>query len=90
MAVLVTSFVAGGTAEQDDAMVQTLDLETNPPPGARYGWPAHGSLDGGSSVFGTHKRRSRPSVMADYCRHSSALGAQCRRSRSGRLNGLGS
>ena len=35
MAVLVTSFLPGGTAEQDDAMVQALDLETNPPPGAR-------------------------------------------------------
>ncbi len=35
MAVLVTSFVPEGTAEQDDQMVQALDLENNPPPGAR-------------------------------------------------------
>lgn len=35
MAVLVTSVVPGGNAEQDDAMVRALDLENNPPPGAR-------------------------------------------------------
>ena len=35
MAVLVTSLVPGGTAEQDDAIVQALDLESNPPAGAR-------------------------------------------------------
>ncbi len=35
MAVLVTSVVPGGTAEQDDAMTQALDLDANPPPGAR-------------------------------------------------------
>ncbi len=35
VAVLVTSVVPGGTAEQDDAMVQALELENSPPPGAR-------------------------------------------------------
>ena len=35
MAVSVTSVLPQGTAEQDDAMVQALDLENNPPPGAR-------------------------------------------------------
>ncbi len=35
MAVLVTSDGPGSTAEMDDAMVKSLDLIGNPPPGAR-------------------------------------------------------
>lgn len=35
MAVLVISEVPGGTAEQDKAMMQALNLEADPPQGAR-------------------------------------------------------
>lgn len=35
MAVLVTSFVPGGTAERDAAVSEALGLDGNPPAGAR-------------------------------------------------------
>jgi hypothetical protein len=44
MAIVVTAEVPGGTAEQDDSIVERLDLAGNPPPGslARVAGPAEG------------------------------------------------
>jgi hypothetical protein len=36
VAILVVSEVAGGTAEQDAALVKALNLEGSPPAGARF------------------------------------------------------